>query len=146
MEAVKVIVVEVIREEVRSVSGIHFRLADVNDDLMNNSEKISYMIYPNDELTGGIASIQKFVRMFAIPYQIVLIDEGNRENICFLLSENCADKEEMDSTMGWIADTHPEWVVVDCRNKGTVPKVVGYRIANNLFHARKLALQGEILG
>ena len=92
--------VEVIREEVRSVSGIHFRLADVNDDLMNNSEKISYMIYPNDELTGGIASIQKFVRMFAIPYQIVLIDGGNRENICFLLSENCADNDRKGCNYG----------------------------------------------
>ena len=47
--------------------------------------------------------------------------------------------------MSWIAALHSEWVIVNCQEKKEIPKITGCRIANNLFHAKRLTLQGEVL-
>ena len=63
----------------------------------------------------------------------------------FILFGDVGDKEEIVSTMEWTAKRHPMWRVYNCRQDEDVPRVIGYRIANNMFHAKKLSLQGEIL-
>ena len=63
----------------------------------------------------------------------------------FIIYCNDEEKEELDSTMDWIAKSHSEWEVFLGQDTESLPKVIGYRIANNLFHAKRLALQGEVL-
>lgn len=133
---------DVQHEDVRSVSGAYFQITGVHD-FINESGKISYMLYLK---TGNdVAALHKFIRMFAIPYRMVLIDEGDKESIGFVLFGNEEEREQMDSIMDWISISHPEWMVINCQEEIDIPSIIGYRIANNLFHARKLSLQGEIL-
>lgn len=133
---------DVKREDVRAVSGIYFLITDATD-LINESGKISYMLYLKSRT--NLAALHKFIRMFEIPYRMVLIEEGDQECIGFVLFGDEEEKEELDSMMEWIALSHPGWIVINCQEEIDVPSVIGYRIANNLFHANKLALQGEIL-
>lgn len=137
---------EALREDIRSVSGVYFCVNGETNNLMNKSEKISYMVYlRNKPTTDELGAMRKFIRMFAIPYRVVLIDDNNKEGIGFLLFGDCEEKEQLDSIMEWIALKHPEWDVVNCLDGAYVPKIIGYRIANNPFHAKRLILQGEIL-
>ena len=76
---------------------------------------------------------------------MILLNESDREVIGFILFWDEDDMEELSSTMEWIVVSHPEWVVVDCQNTECTQKIIGYRIANNLFHAKRLVLQGEVL-
>lgn len=132
----------VLREDVRSVSGIYFLLADATE-LINESGKITYMLY----LKSGtnFSELHKCIRMFAIPYRMVLIDEGDQESIGFVLFGDEDEREELDSMMEWIALSRSDWMVINCQKEINVPIIIGHRIPNNLFHAKRLALQGEIL-
>ena len=71
-------------------SGIYFLLADATE-LINESGKITYMLY----LKSGtnIAELHKFIRMFAIPYRMVLIDEGHAEQTSVSLRAKLAEAQ-----------------------------------------------------
>lgn len=134
---------EVLHDNVKSVSGVYFQMADTKN-LVNESGKILYIICLKNNAESDCSILHKFVRMFAIPYRIVLIDDGDRECIGFILFGDKEEEEELDSLMEWIDISHPEWVVVNCQ-EDDMPNIIGFRIANNMFHARKLALHGEVL-
>ena len=137
---------EIEYDDVKMVSGAYFQTLDEPIEALNKTEKIAYMIcLRNEPEKGDIPSIHKFIRMFAYPYRMVLIDDGNRESIGFILFGDQDDKEEIVSTMEWISKLHPMWRVYNCRQDEDVPRVIGHRIANNMFHAKKLSLQGEML-
>lgn len=131
----------VLHEDVRNVSGIYFQLTDNIKDFIDVPEKITYLIYLKDTpKTGDLEPLLRLIRFFTFPYRIVLIEDGTLVKIGLIIYGFYEEKEEIDSTMNWIAETHPKWVVEE-----NVSTIIGYRIANNLFHAKKLILQGEIL-
>lgn len=132
---------KVLRENVRFVSGAYFRILDI-PAFANESGEIAYMLYQKDE-TERVISIVKSIRMLSIPYRMILLTEGDRE-CCGVFLYGNDEQEELVSVMEWIAMTHPKWMVINCRKVTNTPKIIGYRITNNLFHAKKLALQGEI--
>lgn len=137
---------EIEYDDVKLVSGAYFQTLVEPIEVLNKTEKIAYMIcLCNEPKKGDIPSIHRFIRMFAYPYRMVLIDDGNRESIGFILFGDQDDKEEIVSTMEWISKLHPIWRVYNCQHDEDVPSVIGYRIANNMFHAKKLSLQGEML-
>lgn len=137
---------EIENDDVKLVSGAYFHVLDEPIKILNETEKIAYMICLRSEPEkGDIPTMHKFIRMFAYPYRMVLIDDEKRESVGFVLFEEPDGKEEIASTMEWIARIHPMWRVCNCQQEEDVPRVIGYRIANNLFHAKKLLLQGEIL-
>lgn len=137
---------EIEYDDVKLVSGAYFQTLDESIEALNKTGKIAYMIcLRNEPEKGDIPSIHKFIRMFAYPYRMVLIDDGNRESIGFILFGDLDDKEEIVSTMEWISKLHPMWRVYNCQHDEDVPKIIGHRIANNMFHAKKLSLQGEML-
>lgn len=136
---------EVSHENVKSVSGLFFQVVDITG-LMHEPKKSSFIIYlRNGQEKDNLSRLHKFIKMFALPFRMVLLNESDREFIGFILFWDEDDMEELSSTMEWIAVSHPEWVVVDCQNAEGIPKIIGYRIANNLFHAKRLVLQGEVL-
>ena len=136
---------DTLHKDVKSVSGLFFFFFDI-PDLVHEPEKLSYIIYlKNDQGKGNLASLHKFIKMFAMPYRMILVNDQNGECRGFILFWDKEDKEELDSTMSWIAALHSEWVIVNCQEKKEIPKITGYRIANNLFHAKRLTLQGEVL-
>ncbi len=133
---------DTLHENVRSVSGVFFQISGVTA-YCQEPKKITYMLY----LKKGksYAALYKFIRMLAIPFRMVLIDECDMEQIGFVLMDDGEEKEELESIMEWIVRVHPEWIVINCQEATSIPTIIGYRIANNLFHAKKLVLQGEIL-
>lgn len=134
---------EVLHDNVKTVSGVYFQITDTMN-LDNESEKVLYVLYLKHDAGNDYSILHKFIRMFAIPYRIVLIDDGERECIGFILFGDKEEQEELDSLMEWIDISHPEWVVVNCQ-EDDMPNIIGFRMANNMFHARKLALYGEVL-
>lgn len=135
---------EVLHDDVRSVSGVYFRITDTTN-LINESGKIIYLLYLKNGVENNFSILHKFIRMFAIPYRIVLIYVQNQECIGFVLLGDEEEQEELESLMEWVDVSHPEWIVINCRKNAEVPNIIGFRIANNMFHARKLALHGEVL-
>ena len=137
---------EIEYDDVKLVLGAYFQTLDEPIEVLSKTEKIAYMIcLRNEPEKGDVPAMHKFIRMFAYPYRMVLIDDGNRESVGFVVFGDEEDKEELVSTMNWIARLHPMWRVYNCLQDEDVPKIIGYRIANNLFHAKKLSLQGEML-
>lgn len=134
---------EVLHDNVKYVSGAYFQTCDTTS-FINESGKILYILYLKHDLGNNYSILHKFIRMFAIPYRIVLIDGGDKECIGFVLFGDNDEQEELDSLMKWIDILHPEWIVINCR-EDDMPNIIGFRIANNIFHARRLALHGEIL-
>lgn len=137
---------EIEYDDVKLVSGAYFQALEEPIKISNETEKIAYMICLRNELEKrDVPAMHKFIRMFAYPYRMVLIDDGNRESVGFVVFGDEEDKEELVSTMNWIARLHPMWRVYNCQHDEDVPKIIGHRIANNMFHAKKLSLQGEML-
>ena len=133
---------DTLHEDVRSVSGIYFHMVDIPDEMRD----IAYILSPRDRtIKENFAALHKFIRMFAIPYRVVLLEKYEIEFVGFIIYCSEEEKEELDSTMDWTAKSHSEWEVFSGQDTGNLPKVIGYRIANNLFHAKRLALQGEVL-
>lgn len=133
---------DTLHEDVRSVSGIYFHMVDIPDEMRD----IAYILSPMDRsIKENFATLHKFIRMFALPYRVVLLEKCGLEFAGFIIYCNDEEKEELDSTMDWIAKSHSEWEVFSGQDTENLPKVIGYRIANNLFHAKRLALQGEVL-
>lgn len=135
---------EVLHDDVRSVSGIHFRIMNTTD-FVDISGKVSYLLYLKHDSGQNIYTLRKFIRMFAIPFRMVLIHKGNMDCIGFILFMDKSEQQELDSMMEWTAISHPEWIVTNFSKNVDVPDIIGLHIANNLFHARKLVLQGELL-
>ena len=52
---------------------------------------------------------RSFIRMFAIPYRVVLLEKNGMEFAGFIIYCGKEEKEELDSTMEWIARSHSEW-------------------------------------
>lgn len=133
---------DTLHEDVRSVSGIYFHMVDIPDEMRD----IAYILSPRDRaIKENFAALHKFIRMFAIPYRMVLLEKYEMEFVGFIIYCSEEEKEELDSTMDWTAKSHSEWEVFSGQDTENLPKVIGYRIANNLFHAKRLALQGEVL-
>ena len=133
---------DTLHEDVRSVSGIYFHMVDIPDEMRD----IAYILSPRDRsIKENFAALHKFIRMFAIPYRVVLLEKNGMEFAGFIIYCSKEENEELDSTMEWIAKSHSEWEVFLGQDTESLPKVIGYRIANNLFHAKRLALQGEVL-
>ena len=135
---------EVLHDDVRSVSGVYFRITDTTN-LINESGKIIYLLYLKQGVENNFSILHKFIRMFAIPYRMVLIDAQNQERIGFVLLGDEEEQEELESLMDWVDTSHPEWIVINCQKSAEVRNIIGLRMANNLFHAKKLALHGEVL-
>ena len=133
-----------IKNDIKKVSGIYFKLSEV-PILLDNQENIFYVIYPKKAEFSNLSALGRFIRMFAISYRMVLIENDGDEFIGFVLIGNPNEREELDSTMSWVALSHPEWMVCNLQDKSEYPSIIGYRIANNLFHAKKLLLLGEVL-
>ena len=112
----------------------------------NESHRLVYMIYlKGKSKKKDFTSLYKFIRISTMPYRIVLIDNKGIESACFVLYGNEDEAEEMNATMDWIAQIHPEWNVLKKTTLMWMPKIIGIHIPNNSFHARKLLLQGEVL-
>ena len=90
-------------------------------------------------------SLYKFIRMSTITYRIALIDNNGIESVCFLLFGDKDEAEELDSTMDWVAGIYTEWIVLNKNSSADIPKIIGFHIPNNTFHARRLLLQGELI-
>jgi len=136
---------EVLHDEVKSVFGYFFITCD-NTIIANDHGNIHFMVYPKDGSNKeDNKKLQKLIRLLALSYRMVLIDDGYKENVGFLLYGEIDESEDLEATMDWIALSHPKWVVVDCQKETNTPTIIGYRIANNLFHAKKLMLHGELL-
>ena len=136
---------EILYKDVKSVDGLFFQTEDI-PEFVHAPNKLSYIIYLKDGTNNtNLALLHKFIRMFAMPYRMILLNSDGNEYIGFVLFWDIDDKEEFDSTMDWVSKTHSEWVVVNCQDVKEIPKITGFRIANNLFHARRLSLQGEML-
>lgn len=135
---------KVSHDYVRSLSGVCFRITDTMD-FISEPGKISYLLYTKRVSEKHFSNLHKFIRMSAIPYRMVLVEEEHRECIAFVLMGNKEEKEELDSLMAWVELSHPEWTVIDCQKNAEIPSIIGFRIANNQFHAKKLALHGEVL-
>ena len=132
-------------EEVRNVSGIMFQIVNEYEE-KNESYRLVYMIYLKGESKKyDFVSLYKFIRISAMPYRIVLLDNKGIDRVCFLLYGNEDEAEEMNATMDWIARIHPEWNVLNKTGLTQIPRIIGIHIPNNSFHARKLLLQGEVL-
>lgn len=128
------------KSEIRKKLGAYFIITG-KADFLDKQDEVYYVIFPKVTGTGGLPALKKFIRMFAFSYRMVLIAEDDREYIGFVLIGRSDDKEELDSTINWIAKSHPEWIVSNLQEKGNGPNIIGCRIANNPFHARKLRLQ-----
>ena len=73
---------------------------------------------------------------------IVLITQMKRQNVAGLLLYGSADeKEDLASTMEWLSVRNPEWRIDRCDTVNQLPKIIGYRIANNLFHEKRIGMQ-----
>ncbi len=136
---------DVMHEGIRTVSGIHFIEVDDTYDVKTNEDQLIYLIYIDKEGRNreDISSILKFIRMFAWLYRICLLDIDGKNEVGFLIYCDENERDEMTSMMEWIAKTHTGWTVIEYT--GDNLRIIGIRIANNMFHEKKLILQGEIL-
>ena len=83
------------------------------------------------------------MRMSACNFRIVLADMGGTEYIGFVISANPDECEIIKDMLDWGVHTHDGWGMAEL-TADTV-KIKGIRIANNMFHAEKITLQGELL-
>lgn len=136
---------DVRHEDVRAVAGMKFRLVDTSF-INNELKKTMYILYSEDKSNiSNVHSIKKVIKMFAIPYRTVLL-ENEGQNVAGLLLYGSADeKEDLASTMEWLSVRNPEWRIDRCDTVNQLPKIIGFRIANNLFHEKRITLHGEIL-
>jgi len=135
---------DVMHKGIRTVLGIHFLEVDDTYDVKTKEEQLIYLIYFDSEgRKEDVSSILKFIRMFACSYRICLLDINGKNKVGFLIYCDENERDEMTSMMEWIARTHNEWAVTEYTGESL--RVIGIRIANNMFHEKKLILQGEIL-
>ena len=132
-------------EEVRTVSGLMFQIINDYEETKKEADRLVYMLFLRDEWKmKSFISVYKFIRMLTIPYRIALIDNNGIESVCFLLYGDKDEAEELDSTMDWVAGMHPEWIVLNKNSSADIPKIIGFHIPNNSFHARRLLCQGKV--
>lgn len=125
--------------------GAYFHMLDSPEFPSIEPGKISYMIYLSDDADNSdLNDLRKFVHIYSISYRMVLIDD-QKYKTCYLLEGEQSEKEELDSVMKWLIKIHPRWKIIDCQEDTGIPYIVGYRVANNKFQAKRLELQGEIV-
>ena len=69
---------EVSHENVKSVSGLFFQVVDITG-LMHEPKKSSFIIYlRNGQEKDNLSRLHKFIKMFALPFRMVLLNESVR--------------------------------------------------------------------
>jgi len=133
-----------IHEGIRTVSGIHFLKVDDRYDIRTRADQMIYFIYISRQRSReDILVLLKFIRMFDCSYRICLLDINgrNKVGICIYCDED--EQSDMASIMEWFVKTHKGLKTIEYTGKNM--RVIGIRIANNMFHANKLVVQGEVL-
>ena len=129
---------------IRVVSGLFFRLADYSYGVKEKQNRIAFILYIEKKSDSkDRTKLQRWVHLSGYAFRIILFEIAGKEYIGYELLGNADEKEEMESLLGWIIKTHENWNMLNCQKETFT--ILGIRMANNRFHAKKLMLQGEHL-